>query len=314
MIKHLVLGAALVGASGSIANAGNGTNLTKYLPDTTQAVVAMDAQAARGSKLLQDSYAKLLASKPDAQAKMAALGIDPAKDVDTVLFAMGGATEMSKLGDGSVLMIVEGRLPANKIKSLPCDSKTTYSGVEICIKDDGEGAFLDGRLFFAKKGALKSTIDLVKGKGASLDKSGAGKGMRDAIAATNTKSHVWMSVLVPKKDRDMFAQAKVQAESFSITMNFSNDVAVGVRINTASEANAAQAVQMAQAFLPQASSALGTIGLGAAAKTLSVKQDKASVQASVKVTAAEIKTLVAMVTSKVGPTAPPGGGMSGAKK
>lgn len=305
MFKQLFVGAALICATGSAARAGNGTNLTKFLPDTTQAMVVMDVSSAKTSKLLKESFQKMLDSKPDAQAKMAEIGIDPMKDIDTIAFAMGGADQLSTMKDGDMVVIVEGRLPKDKMGKMAGSTKTTYKGVDIWSKDDGEGAIIDGRLFFTKKGHLAAEIDLVKSGKSSLATSARGKAMRDALTDASTTSHVWMTVLIPKKDRDQMSAASIAAESFSLSFDFSADVKAAIRIATASAANAQSSLKMFTMVLPQAKQAMGGIGLSAAASTITVAQDKAAVVASIKVTAAEIRSLVAMASSMAGIASPP---------
>src|SRR4051812_34279919 len=105
MLKKLVLGAALVCAGGSIASAGNGTNLTKFVPDNTQMMFVLDASQAHNSKLLVESFNKMLDSKPDARKKMADVGIDPMKDIDTVVVAAGGVDELAKMNDNGNMVV-----------------------------------------------------------------------------------------------------------------------------------------------------------------------------------------------------------------
>src|SRR5687768_7164691 len=83
-----VLGAVVATASPALA--GDGTHLLPLLPDDTQLVMAIDVADARDSSLLLKSYDKLLAASPAAKTKLAELGLDPLKDLDTILFAAGG--------------------------------------------------------------------------------------------------------------------------------------------------------------------------------------------------------------------------------
>ena len=210
---------------------------------------------------------------------------------------MGGATELSAMKDGQMVVIVEGRLPKDKIGKMAGSTKTVYKGVDVWTKDDSEGAIIDGRLFFTKKGQLNATIDLVKGGKTSLASSANGAAMRDALKGASTKSHVWMTVLIPKKDRDSMSAASIAAQSFSLSFDFSEDVKAAIRIATASEANAQSSLKMFTTVLPQAKQAMGSIGLSSAAQTITLAQDKAAIVASIKVTAAEIRSLVAMASS-----------------
>jgi hypothetical protein len=305
MLKKLVMGAALVGAVGSVATAGNGTNLTKFVPDNTQMMFVLDASQAHNSKLLVESFNKLLDSKPDARKKMAEVGIDPMKDIDTVAVAAGGVDELAKMSEGgNMVVIVEGKMPKDAIsKAAAKSTKSSYAGVDYYTSDDSELAFIDGRMFVTKMGKMKAEIDLVKGKGKNLDSGAGGKAMRDALKATDTKSHLWLTMLVPDKDKQKMASSQIVANSFALTMNFADDVTVGIKLNTTDEKAAGKTVATLNAALPQVKGMMGTIGLQAAAGTLALSQDKASIVGSVKVTAAEIKTLVGLVMQKAAPSA-----------
>jgi hypothetical protein len=58
MLKQLAVCAALVAATSGVAIAGNGTNLTKYVADTTQVMLVLDVSAAKSSKLVKDSFSR----------------------------------------------------------------------------------------------------------------------------------------------------------------------------------------------------------------------------------------------------------------
>ena len=86
MSKSLAIAAAATALymTAAPAHAGDGTNLVTMIPESTQIVLVFDMADARDSSLLQKGFDKLLAAKPDAKAKMAEIGIDPMKDIDTV--------------------------------------------------------------------------------------------------------------------------------------------------------------------------------------------------------------------------------------
>ena len=174
MLKNRIalcaFGVALCAAAAP-AVAGDGTNLTVMIPGDTQFVMVFNVADARGSSLLQKGYEKLLAAKPDAQAKMKELGIDPLKDVDTVLFAAGGVKSMEDLSkSGAMVVVIEGRLPEDKLAQMPGATSAKYQGVTIWSKEDTDAALIDHRLFFTKKGKMKAAIDVALGKGKGKDR------------------------------------------------------------------------------------------------------------------------------------------------
>jgi hypothetical protein len=303
-------GAALV-ATSAPAHAGHGTDLMKFAPEASQMVIVFDVADARDSPLLQKGYQKLLDTKPDAKAKMAEIGIDPMKDVDTILIAGGSADSLDMDKVKNMVVVIEGRLPKDKLSKIPESKTSTYAGVTIIATKDSEAAMIGDRLFFTKAGQMKGEIDIVQGKGKgknhNLAVSSKGKALRDAVAATDTTADMWATVIVPAaKQKSMQG---VIAKTVSFGVNFTADVAAMIKVGTDSEASAAKTVTMAQAQLGQAVQGLTQFGLGAAAKSLTVAQDakdKAFVTISVKVTEAEITSIMALAQQF-------GGGMGGSK-
>lgn len=327
MLKQLAVCAALVSATGTVARAGNGTNLTKYVADTTQVMLVVDVAGAKGSKLVQDSFTKLLDTQPDARAKLAEIGLDPLRDIDTLALSFGGVDEISSMKDtSSMVIIVEGRLPKDAMINLKGATRSTVSGVDVFTKDDTEGAIIDKRLFFAKKGHIGDVIALAKGTSkANLATSAKGKELREVLKVAPTKSHMWGAFVLPQKDRDKTMAAQLPVNAFSMGFTFSTLVAGTLRLETPSAPAAEKMLGMLQAALPQVSQMMGAIGLSAAAKTISLKQDKAAVSGTVSVTETELKSLFALaaMASKSAPAptknpapvqTPPSGGLGSPKK
>jgi hypothetical protein len=288
-----LVGAALCAAGPAFA--GDGTNLIKMIPAESQIVLVFDVADARDSALLQKGYDSLLAAKPDAKAKLTEIGLDPMKDIDTVLFA--GSPKGDEFDDmQNMVIIVEGRIPKDKLATVPGVKASKYAGTTIWSKGDTDVAVLGDRLFFTKVGKMKAALDLAVGKGKAKALSAAtspkGKKLRDALAATDTTTDLWMTVLIPDKAKaDMKAQG-MSADVVSVGVNFTADIATAMRIVTDSDATAGKIVTMAQGQLAQISQAAGSMGLAKAAKSLMISQDKAKVNISLTLTEAELNSLM----------------------
>lgn len=328
MLKHLSFPAlcvfALVAAQGR-AVAGNGTDLLKQVPETTQVLMAFDVSEARDSALVLTNFKKLLESTPDVAAKLAQFGIDPIKDIDTLLFAGGGVTEMSEMQAATqMVFIIEGRIPRTSVDAAAV-TRSKHRNIEILSKDDTEAAFIGQRLFLTKKGGMADAIDVALGKGKvkNAAKSPKAKKLRDAIATTNTKSDAWMVVMIPDKDKTSMIQSGLAVDSMTVSVKLATKLDAIVRLNAPSEAEAAKGMSMLQAVLPMLSQAMGTIGLSEAAKTLTLTQDKAAMQVTGTLTQAELATLIVMASGapppppaaqKPMPVVPKTGGISGGLK
>ena len=299
MFKSIVLaalGTCLV-ATAAPAHAGDGTDLLKFAPENSQMVLVFDMADSRDSVLLQKGFQKLLDTSADAKAKLAEIGVDPMKDIDTVMFAGGGASEMEMDKVKNVTIVVEGRLPKDKLASIPNVKTAVYNGVTIYTNADTDAAFIGDRLFFAKKGAMKLTIDIAlnkgKGKGKNVAMSKKAKALRDAVAATDTTADFWATVLIPAKDqKDMKAKQGMVAKTVSAGFNFTADLGIAFKLGTDSATSAAKALAMIQGQLPQITSGLSQFGLSKAAKSLTVTQDAAAVNIAVTMTEAELMSLV----------------------
>ncbi|MCE9574151.1 MAG: hypothetical protein K8W52_13475 [Deltaproteobacteria bacterium] len=296
-------GAALV-ATAAPAHAGHGTDLLKFAPEASQMVIVFDVADARDSSLLQKGYAALLAAKPDAKAKMAAIGIDPMKDIDTVMIAGGSADSLDMDKVKNMVVVVEGRLPKDKLASLPDVKTSTYQGVTIYASKDSEAAMIDNRLFFAKSGQLKGEIDVVLGKGAgkghNVAASKKAKALRDAIAATDTTADMWATVLVPAKSQSNAQMPGVVAKTVSFGVNLTADLAIALKVGTNSAAAAKKAVETFQGQLVQVTQMMGQFGLSAAAKSILVVNEGVYLKMGVTVSEAEINTIMGMAKGMMG--------------
>lgn len=300
-----VAGAALCAAGPAFA--GDGKNLIKMIPAESQVVMVFDVADARDSTLLQKGWDSLLAAKPDAKDKLAEIGLDPMKDIDTVLFA--GTPKGDDMDDmANMVIIVEGRIPTAKLGTIPDVKTSKYLGTTIYSKNDGDVAVYGGKLFFAKKGTMNTVLDIASGKGKGKGRNAAdspkGKKLRDAIAGTDTGRDLWLTVLIPEKAKMDMKKQGMSADVVSAGVDFTADIVAGFKIVTDSEATAQKAVAMIQGQLAQVSQAAGTFGLGKAARSLMVSNDKAAVNVSFTITGAELTSIMGLLGAG-GSSAPP---------
>ncbi|HUQ08444.1 MAG TPA: hypothetical protein VM261_38400 [Kofleriaceae bacterium] len=294
------------------AHAGDGKDLLTFVPENSQMVLVFDVADSRDSALLQKGFQKLIDTNADAKAKLAELGLDPMKDLDTVLFAGGGADgfDVDKVKD--VMIIIEGRLPKDKLATIPSAKASTYAGVTIYTNADTDAAFIGDRLFFTKKGKMKGAIDIAQNKGKGKGKNAAvskkAKALRDAIGTTDTSADFWAAIIVPAKNqKEMKKDQGMIAKTVAVEFNFTADLAMNLEVGTDTADSAAKAVAMVQSQLPQLTSGLSQFGLSKAAKSVMVKQDAATFSISATLTQAELMSLVALAQQFGGGGASPPG-------
>lgn len=295
-LSSIAFGAVMFAAA-SPALAGDGTNLYPMIAADTQILVVFDVADARDSTLLQKGFQKMLDTQPDAKAKLAEIGIDPMKDIDTLAFAGGGVKDFDDMdASKSMVIVIEGRLQKDKLDTIAGAVKSKYKGVTVYSKEDTDAAFIGDRLFFTKKGAMKGQIDLAQGraKGKSIAGSAKAKALKAALATTDTSSDLWMVVLVPEKNKKDMSTAGVIANSVSAGINFTADMAIALRVDSNSEEGAQKAVDMIQGQLGQVTAPMSQMGLAKAAKSIRVSRDKMAIKMAITLTEAEINALVAM--------------------
>jgi hypothetical protein len=293
-----VLGSALV-ATSAPAHAGDGTDLLKFVPDTAQVVMVFDMADARDSTLLQKGYTKLLDAAPDAKQKLAELGLDPIKDIDTLLFAGGGAKDLQD--DDSMkdmLIIVEGRLPKDKLATMPGATKSTYGGVTIYTNKDTDAAFVGDRMFFAKKGKMKLALDVAaqqgQGQGQERRRLEEGQG-----AARRHRRHRHRGRHLghdpgPGQEPGRRQEGRHVGEDRVAgrqLLGRPGDRPAGL---TDSAADATKIVGLAQGSMGQMTQALGSMGLAKAAKSITVTADAATVKMGVTMTEAELTAIMGL--------------------
>lgn len=319
MVKNR-LALAVVAAtlcSAGPAMAGDGTNLMKLIPAETQMVMVFDIADARDSALLQKGWSSLMAAKPEAQAKLAEIGLDPLKDLDTVLFA--GSPKGDDFDDmSSMVIIVEGRIPKDKLAAVPGVKAAKYGGTTIWSKDDTDVALVGDKLFFTKAGKMKAAIDLAqgkgKGKGANAAVSKKAVKLRAAVAAADTAADVWLTLLLPESAKEQMKSQGMIADVVAFGANFNADIGIGLRIVTDADATAGKMVAMIQQAMGMAVQQAQQVGLGKVAKSLTVGQDKALVKIGLTLTEADLNTIMNLVGMAAGggkpAAAPPAGGKS----
>jgi hypothetical protein len=123
MTQHRRLGTAVLSAAFALTlvSPAGAADVPKLLPDDTGAVITINVRQVLDSNLVKkyalDLIKQALKDQADAQKVMAALGLDPLKDIDQVVIA---APDLSETDKG--LIIVSGRFDPAKIKAAAADA------------------------------------------------------------------------------------------------------------------------------------------------------------------------------------------------
>jgi len=244
------------------ADAADAKSIYPLLGADAQFVAAFDLVAVRDAP----SFDAILGAS-GASAKLDELtantGVDFRKDVDTVL--MGGIKD-------APVMVVIGRFTAAQKKSMVAKATAKkHRGVTYWVHGDGEMAWLGKQLVFTSPGGMTAVIDRFKKKAPSMARAAGAADLREAVAMTNTRNHVWFAMTtemvgsqgLPTSDLDLV----------TLGASLGADVALDVRARAVSADAAAKLETMVTASLPQLQDAMKQMGFAGAAGSIAVGHD-----------------------------------------
>jgi hypothetical protein len=293
MLARLALAAAVaITATSSIARAGNGVDLVRFVPEDASMYLVVDVAGARDSALFKQGLDKLVAMAPAGFAAVTSAGVDPATALDTI--AVGGSG-WDKGDSDDFVVIAEGR-QAQKIIDLiakqPDAKPTRYHGVTYFGDAKGAIAIVQKRLFFAKAGHIERAIDLALGKVKGAARSTKAAALRSVIAATDTRQDVWAAIVVPAAQAQTIKDAGIDVQGLSIGATLSADVALEAKVLTANDASATTLVTQASTAMPQLTQGLAGMGLASAAKSIQIDREGSTVRLAVTLTEHEIQLIL----------------------
>jgi hypothetical protein len=263
-----------------VAARADGAALLRFLPADAETIAVIDVAAARRNPAMKE----WLARPRDGWAQQRAAGIDPARNVDTVLVVASLAGEPALR-----LAIVEGRFAADVARRLG-EGKTEHRHGKVPYWADAEtGAAMVGkRLVFAPTAAMPAAIDLVSGKGARLARTAP---LRSVIAATGTRQHLWVATTLTGDLRQKAAGLGVDAVGVALGATVGKSLGLDARLLLATDAAATASLDQLRAALPQMASPLGATGFAAALSTLAIDRVGNAVRVTATVSPAELETL-----------------------
>lgn len=215
-----------------------------------------------------DHFKAALNGNDQVAKLMAAAGIDPLKDVDTLTLANAGAPPKN-----DSLIIIHGKFQLDKVhaaaqdfaKKNPTDLKITGEGkarvYEVAVQDNTLFAnFLDGNTLVAA-----NSKDYLQ---AAVKKDNTGKWNKDLQTALDKvkggKDSVWVAMVVTDEMRKRLAgdertkDLAAKLESVTGSLNIANDVQMSFLVNT-TDAAAAQKVGKELSGLVRL---MGVLGIG----------------------------------------------------
>jgi hypothetical protein len=279
----LSLAVVLVVLAPAGARAGDGSKLLRYLPADAEVVAVIDVAGARRKPLVKEWASQAGDGWKD---KAVAAGIDPLRDIDTVLVAA------ALTGDDKFrLAILEGRFAADAPRRFGEGRREQKHGKVSYWVDAETGAALVGkRLVVAPIAAMPAAIDLVSGK-ATAPRLAKAAPLRAVIAVTDTRHHLWVASIFAGELRQKAADLAADAVGFALGASIGRGLGLEARLLYASEASATTSADQVRAALPQATSALAAVGFSAAVSSLSIDREGNAVRVTASMTADELSML-----------------------
>ncbi len=206
--RKLWLSALAVVASGLAAAPARAADVDGRVPADTEAVVFVNVRQILDSGLVKkhglEEAKKALKGNDEASKAFAAMGLDPFKDIETVLVATPtGADAQQKM-----MVFVRGKFEPEKIlasveaeaKKKPGELKISKEGaltlLEMKNKDTPQpvfGAFLDKTTFVLSPGKAH-VLDAAKKDGAKP--AVLKKELQDVVAKMDNKQSLWMAAVI----------------------------------------------------------------------------------------------------------------------
>jgi hypothetical protein len=283
------------------ASAGNGKNALANLPKDTAMVFAMNVDRVKKSPLFQD-VVKLAKNNPDFAKGIdllkAEASFDMTRDVKTVVLGAAADFEQSKKG----VLLMEGKFNAKKFVSF---AKKNAKSINIgkhrkvayyTLDGEAEVAFLGKYIAVSPKGNMPNVIDVYKGKAASIKKN---KLFMAKFADTNVSKDFWTVILLPDEVKKQMAPqlGGNSIDAMMAAIDVQKGLATDIRLAAATAAGATAIVTMIKMGLGMAANApeLKAMGLANVVSNIKVKQTKANVDLSIKLTPTELTKIKTMV-------------------
>jgi hypothetical protein len=279
--------AAVIALAAPPADAGRGTPLLKYLPDTTTMIVVVDVAHARGTPMFKKGL-EIVRGRYAWWEALDKSGVAVEKLVDTVM--VGGATS----GDRHVVAVLDGKVDKLAAEVKKASTKTeTHGGVAVWTLDDGEVAVIDKRLVFATTGDMAAVIDRAQGKAKSAASGNTAARTRDALAAATPKTDVFGGVVL---DSALRGQAKdalgSEAEWMTFSVTSAAKLTFDAKLQLADDAAAGKAVTVLQGRLAGVRDTLENFIGKDFADSIAFDQVHAIVRISATMTAEEVEKVL----------------------
>jgi hypothetical protein len=279
----------------------------KLLPGDSEGVLVVNVRQLLDSAVIKKYALEMMKGALENEERvakpLAAAGIDPFKDVDSIMLTASGDPK-----DNKMLVVVRGRFNKDRIQKTAddlaknSDGKLTVhtdGGVRIyeAMGNDADGkpaflAFVDDKTLVASP-SKEYTAEVVKGEVRNLGKPS--QSMKSALEKVEGKDSLWLALVITEQMKKQMgrnpqtAQIANKLESVTGTINLTDFMLATIMIHTADAEAAGQVQMLVNNFKPflqvlaQANEDAAPI-VNELLNNLKVEKTKNSVSISLKVT------------------------------
>jgi hypothetical protein len=257
---------APLSAAPLLGTKGAGDDADKWLLNDPEAVITINIKQMLSSDIFKAGMPMIkdsLNKNEEAKALLQTIGLDPFKDIDSVLISSSGGSAK----DVKALIVIKGRFDTDKIHTALAKEAEKKDKVEL-VKEGGQQLYLIKQqeqticAGFANKSTLvatlnkEATLDAIKNGGTKPAK--IGKEMKNALGKFTGKEGVTFAMVVTDEMKKMIDRAPPQAKPAAKlqTLTASLSVTDTVEVNITGHASE-------QAAAKQLSNSLGLVKVAA---------------------------------------------------
>jgi len=226
------------------------------VPGDSEALISVDVRQLLDAPLVKkyalEHLRAQLKQNNEANQAFQSLGLDPFKDVDSILLTKGAG------GNDKILVVVRGRFDLDKIQKAASDFSEKNPGkLKVSKEKDLQVYEMKGEgnpayVAFANKNTLVVTPQraaTVKAVSGGEERGTLSKEMKTALGYVRGTPSVWFAALVTEemrkgmKNNPQAAALAPKLESVTGSVNVSDDVKLAVRVHTTDAKAAAQVKQ-----------------------------------------------------------------------
>jgi len=247
---------ALAVAALALAGSARAVEADALVPEDAEALISVNVRQLLDSPLVQkyalEQLRTQLKQNNEAAKAFQALGLDPFKDVDSIVLTKGAG------GNEKILVVVRGRFDLDKIQKAASDFSEKNPGkLKVSKEKDLQVYEMKGEgnpayAAFANKNTLIVTPKretTVKAVSSGEERGTLNKEMKTTLGHVRGTPSVWFAALVTEemrkgmKNNPQAAGLAPKLESITGSINISDDVKLAVRVHTTDAKAAAQVKQ-----------------------------------------------------------------------